>query len=82
MSAVEIPGWVPEEDFGLRFRSYLAVPEDGVYTLRLTSDDGSMLRMGNRVVIDHDGPHGETTRQVDVAKVRATLQEQGAFLLD
>jgi hexosaminidase len=70
MSAVELPEWVPEEDFGLRFRSYLAVPEDGVYTFRLTSDDGSMLRMGNRVVIDHDGPHGETTRQVDVALAR------------
>ena len=65
--AIALPAWVPEENFGLRFRGYLSVPEEGVYTLRLTSDDGSVLRMGNRVVIDHDGPHGESMKEIDVA---------------
>lgn len=65
--SIALPAWVPEENFGLRFRGYLSVPEEGVYTLRLTSDDGSVLRMGNRVVIDHDGPHSESMKEVDVA---------------
>ncbi|MHC4924675.1 MAG: family 20 glycosylhydrolase [Planctomycetota bacterium] len=65
--AVTMPEWTRDENLGLRFRGYLQVPEDAVYTLRLTSDDGSVLRMGNRVVIDHDGPHTASTREIDVA---------------
>ena len=42
------------------------VPEgmtaDDVYTFALTSDDGSRLRVGGRVVVDHDGLHGPDTR--------------------
>ncbi|GAB2581629.1 hypothetical protein GCM10027168_12940 [Streptomyces capparidis] len=36
----------------------LDVPEDGAYTFRLTSDDGSRLAIDGNVVIDHDGLHG------------------------
>jgi hexosaminidase len=67
MPQVGMPEWVPDENFGLRFRGYLYAPEEGVYTLRLTSDDGSVLRMGNRVVIDHDGPHTAAPKEVEVA---------------
>src|SRR5690606_21334956 len=34
-------------------------PEDGEYTCRLTSDDGSRLSIGAEVVVDNDGLHGE-----------------------
>ncbi|HEX5541333.1 MAG TPA: PA14 domain-containing protein, partial [Micromonospora sp.] len=37
---------------------YLNVPQDGEYTFRLTSDDGSRLFIGDELVIDHDGLHG------------------------
>lgn len=65
--AVAIPSWAPPEEFGLRFRGYLRVPRTGVYTFRLTSDDGSVLRITNRVVIDHDGRHGASARTAQVA---------------
>ncbi len=41
----------------------LIVPESGAYTFRLTSDDGSRLRIGGRLLIDHDGRHGATARE-------------------
>jgi hexosaminidase len=65
--SVELPSWTPEENFGLRFRGYLLVPEDGVYTFRLTSDDGAVLRFANITVLDHDGLHGASARVGDVA---------------
>lgn len=64
---VSIPDAAPAERFGLRFRGYLSVPEDGVYAFRLTSDDGAVLRFTGTVVLDHDGPHGASPRTADVA---------------
>ncbi len=53
--------------FGLRFVGYLRVEEDGLYTFRLTSDDGSTLRVSGHTVIDHDGPHGVSGREGQIA---------------
>ncbi len=40
----------------------LTVPTAGNYTFRLTSDDGSELFIDDGLVIDHDGLHGETSK--------------------
>lgn len=37
---------------------YVRAPTTGRYTFRLTSDDGSQLRIGGELVVNHDGPHG------------------------
>jgi uncharacterized protein (DUF1800 family) len=47
-----------EHKFGLRFDGYLRVPEDGFYRFHLTSDDGSKLWLGDRLLVDNDGRHG------------------------
>ena len=44
--------------FGMIFSGYLRVPADGVYTFTVASDDGSALYVGERLVVDNDGPHG------------------------
>jgi hexosaminidase len=67
VDAVAFPGGVPAEGFGLRFRGYLSVPEEGVYTFRLTSDDGAVLRFGGAPILDHDGPHTASEKQGQVA---------------
>ena len=33
------------------------MPEKGIHTFALASNDGSVLRIGDRVVIDNDGEH-------------------------
>ena len=70
IASIAIPAATPDSVFGLRFGGYLSVPEDGVYTFRLTSDDGAVLRFGRTVVLDNDGAHGETSRVGDVALSR------------
>ncbi len=44
------------------FVGYLDVPEDGVYTLSLESDDGSILWIGDEEVVNNDGLHGMQTQ--------------------
>ena len=40
-----------------RFRGFINIPADEVYTIALASDDGSRLRIDGKLVIDHDGLH-------------------------
>jgi hexosaminidase len=60
--SVALQGFERPEEFGLRFAGYVRVPADGIYEFLLTSDDGSVLRIGTDVVIDHDGYHTPTDR--------------------
>lgn len=62
--------WTSTEDFGGigdHFVSHaianLDVAEDGEYTFRLTSDDGSRLTIDDDVVIDHDGLHAAEPKE-------------------
>jgi hexosaminidase len=50
------------ETYGLEFAGLLRVPADGVYEFMLTSDDGSVLMIGDDVVVDNDGFHSETAK--------------------
>lgn len=51
------------DDFGLEDKfiaevdAYLTIDQPGQYTFRLTSDDGSVLMIGDKVAVDHDGLH-------------------------
>ena len=55
------------EDFAVRFSGYILVPEDGVYTFFVASDDGSRLWIGDTLVVDNDGLHGSQTESGRVA---------------
>ncbi|PSL52065.1 PA14 domain-containing protein [Saccharothrix carnea] len=60
--------WTTTADFGLgdRFMSEVTgninITAAGVHNFRLTSDDGARLRIGNTLVVDHDGLHGATPK--------------------
>ena len=69
-SRVQLTGEERPEYFGLLFNGYIEVPEDGLYTFELTSDDGSYLYVNNNLLIDHDGFHGATGKTGMVALAR------------
>lgn len=56
------PG-VPDlfEWFGITFAGRLIVPESGIYQMRITSDDGSILWIDGAKIIDNDGVHAPVT---------------------
>ena len=43
--------------FGLWFRGYIKVPQDGLYTFHLSSNDGSHLYIDGKELIENDGNH-------------------------
>lgn len=47
----------PQEFQGFVFLGYIHITKTGVYDFALTSDDGSSLRIGDRVLIENDGLH-------------------------
>ncbi|CAM3587442.1 family 16 glycoside hydrolase [Kibdelosporangium persicum] len=58
--------WTGTADFGIsdmfvsEVTGNINIPTAGTYQFRLTSDDGSRLRIDGQVVINHDGLHGAT----------------------
>ncbi len=60
--AIALPGFQRQETYGLLFTGYLRVERSGLYTIALSSDDGSVLEIGDRVVVDNDGWHSEAER--------------------
>ncbi|ADV42092.1 GH92 family glycosyl hydrolase [Bacteroides helcogenes] len=46
-----------KDHFGYIFSGLINVPEDGVYTFQTRSDDGSVLYIGDEMVVNNDGSH-------------------------
>jgi len=51
-----------EEYVGLRFRGWMRVPEDAMWTFVLESDDGARLSVAGETVVDLDGLHAPAAR--------------------
>ncbi|NJM15834.1 MAG: hypothetical protein HC896_11140 [Bacteroidales bacterium] len=50
----------------LHFYGYVSIPEDGNYTFSTRSDDGSLLYIGDKLIVDNNGPHGAETQSGSV----------------
>jgi hexosaminidase len=50
------------ERYALRLTGYLRVPDNALYEFALSSDDGSTLEIGGRIVVNNDGLHGNEER--------------------
>jgi alpha-L-fucosidase len=50
-----------KENYALSYTGYVTVESRGVYAFALTSDDGSLLFIGEDLVVDNDGLHGPRT---------------------
>jgi alpha-L-fucosidase len=60
------------ERYAYEYRGFVEVPEDGVYTFYIASDDGSKLWLNQKLVADNDGQHGskEVSATLALAKGR------------
>jgi hexosaminidase len=52
-----VPNEAEAPSFGLQYRGYIDVPETAVYSFYLTCDDGGILKIAGREVVDNDGMH-------------------------
>ncbi len=57
MSEINISNAKSDDHFGYIFDAYIYVPKSGVYEFATRSDDGSVLYIDNKKVVDNDGSH-------------------------
>ena len=69
---VVVPKSVNAPSFGIQFRGYLTVPQTGVYSFFYTCDDGGILRIADRMVVDNDGNHFPIEKSGQVALAKGT----------
>lgn len=67
VNEVALRGDERTEQFGVSFTGVVHIPRDGVYEFTLTSDDGSVLEIDGRVLVDHDGYHSASDKAGQVA---------------
>ena len=53
--------------FGLKYNGFIDVPQTGIYTFYLTCDDGGILTIGDREVVNNDGLHSAIQKTGQVA---------------
>jgi hexosaminidase len=75
---VVVPSVMEAPAFGLKYRGFVDVPQDGVYSFYLTCDDGGTLRIADRGVVNNDGNHSAIEKNGQVA-LKKGLQK---FALD
>ena len=59
------------DEFALSFEGKIKISREGTYEFFIQSNDGSKLFIDNKLVVDHDGPHGadiEKTGKITLAK--------------
>ena len=67
VDGVALPPGPVQERIARLYAGFIIVPSDDVYTFSLTSDDGSRLMIGDRVVVENNGLHSSLERQGVVA---------------
>ncbi|GAB4027637.1 family 20 glycosylhydrolase [Spirosoma gilvum] len=75
-----VPKSVSAPSFGIQFRGYLTVPETGVYSFFYTCDDGGILRIADRMVVDNDGNHFPIEKSGQVALQKGTHPFEADFI--
>ena len=56
-----------KDHFGYEFKSFIKIPKTGVYNFYLYSDDGSLLYIDGKVVIDNNGSHSAARKGGKIA---------------
>jgi len=51
-----------EDNFGIQFEGKIKIPKDGSYEFILASDDGSLLYIDDKKIVDNDGLHGKVRK--------------------
>jgi arylsulfatase A-like enzyme len=51
-----------DDNIGIVYSGYIAVPESGAYSFHLSSDSGALLRIHDAVIVDNDFTHDGTEK--------------------
>ena len=79
-SNFNVPAFVHAPSFGLTYNGFIKVPETGIYTFYLICDDGGILKIGNKEVVNNDGLHAAIQKTGQVALIQGLHPIQVNFI--
>ncbi|HEU4552103.1 MAG TPA: family 20 glycosylhydrolase [Chitinophaga sp.] len=62
-----VPAAINAPTFGLQYSGYIDVPETGVYSFYFLCDDGGVLTIGDKEIVNNDGQHAPIEKSGQVA---------------
>jgi len=62
-----VPASVNAPSFGLKYTGFIDVPETGMYSFYFLCDDGGVLTIGDKEVVNNDGQHAPIEKSGQVA---------------
>lgn len=62
-----VPAGVTAPSFGMQYNGYINIPETGIYSFYLLVDDGGVLTIGNKEVVNNDGQHAPLEKSGQIA---------------
>lgn len=65
--SITVPKEAEAPSFAIKYRGYLDIPADGIYSFYLTCDDGGTLKIAGRDVVNNDGLHAAIEKNGQVA---------------
>ena len=67
---------LPESNFALQFNSFIQIEKDGEYVFYTSSNDGSILYIDDKLVVDNDGEHGpkQLSGAIDLTKGKHSIR--------
>ena len=80
MKEPSIAGAPDEDHFAYLFSGYIDVPEEGIWSFALKSDDGSALWIDGVCVVNNDGSHSAATRNCPGPGKRLAQRVSSPFL--
>ncbi|ATL47635.1 beta-N-acetylhexosaminidase [Chitinophaga caeni] len=63
---IDINKFSVNSPFTVEYSGYLQIPADGLYECSLSSDDGSVMYIGDELVVDNDGEHGAVLKKSSI----------------
>jgi len=67
VASINLFGYENKEHIALQFKGYFKAVEDGLYEFATKSDDGSLLFIGDKLVVDNGGNHAGILRDGMIA---------------
>jgi len=84
LDEIKLPKYKQGKELGFVFDGFINIPEKSIYTFGLSSRDGSILEIGDEIVVDHDGFHNDYVTVINAKgeKEKKIFFKKGEIALD
>ncbi len=80
IDSLHVPASITAPSFALQYNGFINVPQTGIYSFYLTCDDGGVLSVAGREVVNNDGLHAAIEKSGQIALQQGYQPFQLSFI--